>query len=454
MNAGPERSAAIVEALASSEADYVPAGAKLAGAKFANFSGFLSTQWRANDWWWGRTDAAARITDFLSGAGHDPAGLRPVAAPSARAMASAVAAQRTEESGGDADLTPGFGGLARLDPHYRYSVAAQLARTATRALTTVRSAVGRVMLFLALVVLRPLLVLLPAAVDLPRLLVSVLVVVAGVTLATSGPSAMEAMPSLLIVGFIALASIIWASIGFGDASIRWRAVADAKITDDLRGFVDARRNLAYRRAVGRAAVSLACFAFGWVALVTGAITLAVIWIIAGVAAAGLTGPTARKVVLPGLPRSSWWQRIALALALALMVVAALRQYLGLGPEEFWWPDALIRPPVGPQTWVLLGLALSAFVLASDATRRGLASLVVAAAATAAAALCVWWTVGNETWVIVLMWCAAIVVWANVIWFGTSVMNLVPLRPRQSWPKMGNGTFAGKRDPSATIEPDR
>ncbi len=38
---------------------------KLAGNTMANFSGFLSRDWRENDWWWGRLDAAAGISRFL-----------------------------------------------------------------------------------------------------------------------------------------------------------------------------------------------------------------------------------------------------------------------------------------------------------------------------------------------------------------------------------------------------
>ncbi|GAA1802035.1 DUF3376 domain-containing protein [Agromyces neolithicus] len=39
--------------------------AKLAGLRAANIAGFLSRDWRRNDWWWGRLDAAAGIVELM-----------------------------------------------------------------------------------------------------------------------------------------------------------------------------------------------------------------------------------------------------------------------------------------------------------------------------------------------------------------------------------------------------
>ena len=39
---------------------------KLAGYGFGNFLGFLAREWRVNDWWWGRLDAAAGIARFFT----------------------------------------------------------------------------------------------------------------------------------------------------------------------------------------------------------------------------------------------------------------------------------------------------------------------------------------------------------------------------------------------------
>ena len=39
--------------------------AKLAGLRAANIAGFLSSDWRRNDWWWGRLDAAAGVVELM-----------------------------------------------------------------------------------------------------------------------------------------------------------------------------------------------------------------------------------------------------------------------------------------------------------------------------------------------------------------------------------------------------
>ncbi|WP_157769033.1 DUF3376 domain-containing protein [Pseudarthrobacter sulfonivorans] len=51
----------------------VPSRFKLAGNSMANFSGFLSKEWRENDWWWGRLDAASGISRFLETLSTDEA---------------------------------------------------------------------------------------------------------------------------------------------------------------------------------------------------------------------------------------------------------------------------------------------------------------------------------------------------------------------------------------------
>jgi hypothetical protein len=48
----------------------VPAGQKLAGASLGNFSAFISERWRANDWMWGRLDAAKSIVDVTTTKGR------------------------------------------------------------------------------------------------------------------------------------------------------------------------------------------------------------------------------------------------------------------------------------------------------------------------------------------------------------------------------------------------
>ena len=47
-------------------ASSIPARSKLAGSDLGNFSAFISQRWRANDWMWGRLDAAKSIVDLVT----------------------------------------------------------------------------------------------------------------------------------------------------------------------------------------------------------------------------------------------------------------------------------------------------------------------------------------------------------------------------------------------------
>ncbi|UKA52310.1 DUF3376 domain-containing protein [Arthrobacter sp. FW305-BF8] len=61
----PQLNQRVAAALLDSDPADVPSLFKLAGNTLANFSGFLSREWRENDWWWGRLDAASGISRFL-----------------------------------------------------------------------------------------------------------------------------------------------------------------------------------------------------------------------------------------------------------------------------------------------------------------------------------------------------------------------------------------------------
>ena len=51
---------------AASDRVVIDRQSKLAGYGFGNFLGFLAREWRVNDWWWGRLDAAAGIARFFT----------------------------------------------------------------------------------------------------------------------------------------------------------------------------------------------------------------------------------------------------------------------------------------------------------------------------------------------------------------------------------------------------
>ena len=63
---GPARGDVVCETVARlMPIDRLLPRTKLGGIGLANFAGFLSRDWRTNDWWWGRMDASAGVLRFL-----------------------------------------------------------------------------------------------------------------------------------------------------------------------------------------------------------------------------------------------------------------------------------------------------------------------------------------------------------------------------------------------------
>ncbi|MWB98013.1 DUF3376 domain-containing protein [Agromyces seonyuensis] len=158
---------------------------KLGGASLANFAGFLSRDWRSDDWWWGRLDAAAGIVRILDGLGAGD-GSASAAADEGSRFAQRVAVQTSlvrQRAGsvpaaGPADgsaATPAVrqpdlgdeerAGLPALDAGYRVAVLSRLVRLLPLALE--RGAFARAVVW----VLRPALAVVPAVADPPRLAV-------------------------------------------------------------------------------------------------------------------------------------------------------------------------------------------------------------------------------------------------------------------------------------------
>ena len=206
------------EQLAAPDPDPMDRQTKLAGYGFGNFLGFLASQWRVNDWWWGRLDGSAGIVRMLATRVHgvasdglvaavqdavlaqsDEPGFRerglspldPVPPAPAAPVASAEAPDpvpATESTATDAppeaDRTPaphaadgddrrarlraGTDTLWNLDPGYRFALASRAIRLIDRAALPVNR-VLRAALSIVLAGLRPLLVAVPAVADPPRL---------------------------------------------------------------------------------------------------------------------------------------------------------------------------------------------------------------------------------------------------------------------------------------------
>jgi patatin-related protein len=210
--------------LAAPDPDPMDRQTKLAGYGFGNFLGFLASQWRVNDWWWGRLDGSAGIVRMLATRVHGVAsdglvaavqdavlaesdepryrerGLSPLDAPAgapvaapAREVDASPTGERpdapdapTAEAPAEAERTPaparhaadgddrrgrlraGTDTLWNLDPGYRFALASRAVRLIDRAAMPVNR-VFRTVLQLVLAVLRPVLVALPTVADPPRL---------------------------------------------------------------------------------------------------------------------------------------------------------------------------------------------------------------------------------------------------------------------------------------------
>jgi hypothetical protein len=186
--------------------------AKLAGLRAANVAGFLSRDWRLNDWWWGRLDAASGIVEFFSSlptapqspaAAADAASQTKAAAPTEADVLTRVHRELLAQldaaptaGASDADTGPGreqltllslpprshrpssqatrerfvrgTQGFEALSDSYRVAIASRTLRAASIALTHGERATSpkRFLHWL----LRPIAVLLPAFVSPPRLI--------------------------------------------------------------------------------------------------------------------------------------------------------------------------------------------------------------------------------------------------------------------------------------------
>lgn len=174
---------------------------KLAGSTLSNFAGFLSSDWRVNDWWWGRMDAAAGILSFLETTPHvddEPAlsgQLRPLQDALLQEMNAEIETRRPfpkrlapkpPRTMADPDeirrrMDRGAQNLSALHSGYLVALASRAARTlsSTMARAQVWVSPKRFLHWL----LRPILVLVPTALDPPRLTIIAILVACGALLA-------------------------------------------------------------------------------------------------------------------------------------------------------------------------------------------------------------------------------------------------------------------------------
>ncbi|MFE7631454.1 DUF3376 domain-containing protein, partial [Kocuria sp. NPDC057446] len=433
--------------------DRVPARTKLAGAGLLNFRGFLAGDWRANDWWWGRLDAAAGVAEFLRGLpapaertarepegpahsreGPPPVERVPAADPVVAGLQEALLRDvgRGSAARGRAAVGASADGLDRLAPGHRLSMASRGVRVLGRALAGTPD-LPRPVWEVVLLVLQPLLVLAPAVVTPVRAALVAVVLTAGLW-AAGGPAAADAPAGWWTGAALPVAAtavlVLWLLRTARRARRRWAAVLETA------GAVGPPPRAADASAGGTAApgTALEVAAARRVALRRAALLgAAALFLLLPLWAAGTSGRTAVALLL-----------VLTALVLErLAAVVAVRVPNGRGPDELgraglvvtaavavWAGAALTGLPAqvpdgaGPRA-IALGLALLVVgaLLLTGWLRPGRAPGIAVAAALlgGAAAWALWsWAGGPGAFRADLPALAgAVYAWAAVLWWAPS-----------------------------------
>ncbi|WP_395245900.1 DUF3376 domain-containing protein [Agromyces sp. MMS24-K17] len=375
---------------------------KLAGYGFGNFFGFLAAEWRVNDWWWGRLDGAAGLTRFLArdltdeavadavraaqdavlaqGAelaasqdareraqapfGDPPGGEASRVDPEANAGAEDVAT--TEPATGWPGETPspadplrgrmqgGTDTLWNLDPEYRFALASRALRLLDRVARPANRVVSTV-LEVVLAVLRPLLVVLPAVADPPRLAL-IAGVIGGTLWLLTWTGFAPSMGAAIVATAVVLLFAAGLAVGTLRSRRRWEAVAAAIGDARLAGRVRAAARAAVRPTTRYVVVAVATFVPLWIAVARSNLVM--------VAACGLASlvMTAVAVRAASAARPSTVKarvrrtRLMLAAFVLLGGVLPLVQWV-LAPtaDGAGWPAELLAPPLA---WDLPVLAVA------------------------------------------------------------------------------------------------
>ncbi|KRC58369.1 hypothetical protein ASE14_17320 [Agromyces sp. Root81] len=169
---------------------------KLAGLRIANFAGFLSEDWRRNDWWWGRLDASAGVIELLESMESAPGPAAPDSAPALELATVHGALLREMNASTErpyrrrveadtptairAQMVRGTQDLESLPSGYRVALASRAARNASTAL--VRGSAALSPMRVSQWLLRPLLIFAPSLLSPPRLILALLIVACGLML--------------------------------------------------------------------------------------------------------------------------------------------------------------------------------------------------------------------------------------------------------------------------------
>lgn len=419
---------------------------KLAGYGFGNFFGFLARDWRVNDWWWGRMDAAAGLARFV--AAQQPGRVHEDEA--VRVLQDAVLAEADEPRYAERGLSPledvspspgdpaarrtrlraGTDTVVNLAPAYRFAIASRAVRLLDRVLVQPVGRGARIAGHGVLALLRPLLVVLPAVVDPPRL-----ALVAGFTAAVAWPLTWQPIRPpqpvwAAMVGVLAavVVAVVW--VGVVAVQRRWRAVVgllDGPLGDEA----EAARRTARTRAYVTAAVATASVVPLVIALLQSNFLLIVLCF--GVTAvlgtiAGRLASAARRAPVPGRDRRTIAMLVVFGLLGGILPLVLLGLDL-LGEVPPWLaPSGVWNLPVlaGGAVAVTVALTVDWLRLGRDraeiAATRGVNWVTVTAASVGSAALAYWVAIAYATEGIAPLLADTIaaavflLAWSNALWW--------------------------------------
>jgi hypothetical protein len=433
---------------------------KLAGYGFGNFLGFLAREWRVNDWWWGRLDAAAGIARFFSSltleavqtgsairllqdavleeadapdlAANGLSPLEPAPAPTPAPAPADEAAHRMTRR---VRLRAGTDTIVNLDPSYRFAIASRTVRLLDRVIVQPLNRGVAALAAAALALLRPVLVALPTVSDPPRLALVAGLVAAVAWLLTWSPIA---PPS---TGWIAATAIITAGLavmiigGVWAARRRWSDVAGA-LDAPLDGFARGAADRAWRPTLRLMLLALASLVPLTVSLLQTNVLLVLLCLgVTGVLTAITfrVASSAQRTRIPGRDirtgsMVAWFAVFGGLLPLVQLVFAT--------------PGSWLSPPTSWNPWVLAtGAAAVTIALTADWLRigrtaraigltRGINWITVTLLAVAAGlgGYAVAWALTAGVVPLVaenLRAAAFIVAWANALWWLPELAKATP-----------------------------
>lgn len=431
---------------------------KLAGYGFGNFFGFLARDWRVNDWWWGRMDAAAGLARFV--AAQHPGRVREEAA--VRTLQDAVLAEADEPRYAEHKLSPfaavsgtsddgserrarlraGTESVVNLDPAYRFAIASRTVRLLDRVLVQPVGRAAKIAAYAVLAFLRPLLVVLPTVVDPPRL-----ALIAGFTAAVAWPLTWQSIgrlqPAWAVVTLaVAVAAVIVIWGGVVAVQRRWAAVV-AELDGRLEREAGAARRMARTRAYVTAAVATASVVPLVIALLQSNFLLIVLC--SGVTAvlgaiARRLASAARRAPVPGRDRRTIAMLVVFALLGGVLPLVLLGLDLAGDVPSWLAPSGVWNLPVLTGGAVAVTIALTVDWLRLGRTRaeiartRGVNWITATAASVGLAALAYWFTVDVATegaaplladTIAAAMFLLA---WANVLWWLPEAARETPRIP--------------------------